>query len=344
MLKLKIPPEMIDYHKAYFKKYKIKDRLSVEIITDKFIAKKKIVKENLSVEYSDKIRELSNTLRDNLETLAIGTYNELRTLNSEIEKRYEAFDKGDDLIIKEVIKEQFGYENIFVKGHKEVDENCNNQEERMARNWNPYLWAKLLKVRTCAYCNRQYVTYLPKINKSNNGDEQKGGIRPDIDHYWSQHLYPHFSMSLYNWVPSCKICNSSLKRDREIVIDNKTLYEMNFANEFKFRAEGIVDGDIRIKITKEKIDKSAEDLLELFRMEDQYQAHNNIAKDFIRKKIIYNKDMINAIRSNSCEYIAKESIDLLPLIVGFSREENIDKEALGKLKCDLAKQMNLYEI
>lgn len=61
---------------------------------------------------------------------------------------------------------------------------------------------------TCTYCNRQYTITIRK-NKGNNDASRIA--RPQLDHWFSKELYPLMSLSLYNLIPCCSICNSSLK-------------------------------------------------------------------------------------------------------------------------------------
>lgn len=59
-----------------------------------------------------------------------------------------------------------------------------------------------LGVRTCPYCNRNYITsYGANRNKST----------ADLDHFYQKKQYPLFALSLFNFVPSCSICNSRMK-------------------------------------------------------------------------------------------------------------------------------------
>lgn len=59
-----------------------------------------------------------------------------------------------------------------------------------------------LGVRACPYCNRNYITsYGANRNKST----------ADLDHFYQKKQYPLFALSLFNFVPSCSICNSRMK-------------------------------------------------------------------------------------------------------------------------------------
>ena len=66
---------------------------------------------------------------------------------------------------------------------------------------------------TCTYCNRQYVITV-------NGKNDKERIaRPQLDHWFSKELYPLLSLNIYNLIPCCSICNSSIKRNTIFSLD-----------------------------------------------------------------------------------------------------------------------------
>ena len=56
-------------------------------------------------------------------------------------------------------------------------------------------------IRTCPYCNRNYITSYGKGKKST----------ADLDHFYQKKQYPLFALSLFNFIPSCQICNSRMK-------------------------------------------------------------------------------------------------------------------------------------
>lgn len=63
-----------------------------------------------------------------------------------------------------------------------------------------------LNIKTCPYCNRLYITSLKKDNKDKT--------TADLDHYYPKSLFPLFSMSVFNFIPSCHVCNSLMKGDK----------------------------------------------------------------------------------------------------------------------------------
>ncbi|MCR5558070.1 MAG: HNH endonuclease [Butyrivibrio sp.] len=75
-----------------------------------------------------------------------------------------------------------------------------------------------LDIKTCPYCNQQYIFYL--------GD---GRYLGDLDHIRPKSKYSLFSMSLYNLIPACKPCNQLFKNDSALDFFNP--YERGFGDD-----------------------------------------------------------------------------------------------------------------
>ncbi len=155
-----------------------------------------------------------------------------------------------------------------------------------------------LKIKVCPYCNRQYVTKL---------DIDMGKIIGDIDHFYSQNYFTLFALSLYNFVPSCKICNSLFKSD--INADIQYPYRMKCDSNVTFE---LVDKNgkvtpaslygweekLRIKIIPKSADrKKANREIEFFKLNAQYELHNEYAKSILYKKIFTNNSLLTQLES-----------------------------------------------
>lgn len=70
-----------------------------------------------------------------------------------------------------------------------------------------------LNIKTCPYCNRQYITNW-------KGNDKKNKSTADLDHFYQKVKFPLFALSLFNFVPSCQICNSRMKGTKQL----ETLY------------------------------------------------------------------------------------------------------------------------
>lgn len=77
--------------------------------------------------------------------------------------------------------------------------------------WCVYKLCEKLQFLTCPYCQLSFNHTLIRNNK--------GKIRPALDHFFDKANYPLFSISLGNLVPSCHHCNSSLKGGADFFIN-----------------------------------------------------------------------------------------------------------------------------
>ena len=62
--------------------------------------------------------------------------------------------------------------------------------------------AEKLNVKSCPYCNMHYTLFAEDVNKS-----KKKLTKFQFDHFFNKKDYPLLSMSLYNLMPSCGVCN-----------------------------------------------------------------------------------------------------------------------------------------
>lgn len=77
--------------------------------------------------------------------------------------------------------------------------------------WDAYKLCRTSKYKFCPYCQQNMAITLYRDKKSQ-------AIRPTLDHFYPKSLYPYLSLSLYNLVPSCFNCNSSLKGDTDFFL------------------------------------------------------------------------------------------------------------------------------
>ena len=79
-----------------------------------------------------------------------------------------------------------------------------------ASAWNAYNYLQGFSTKVCPYCNLDLTTL---VNNCLDENRVNYKLRPALDHYLPQSLFPYFSLSIYNLIPSCTSCNSSLKGD-----------------------------------------------------------------------------------------------------------------------------------
>lgn len=113
----------------------------------------------------------------------------LYALNADLEKKIRT--KGGEAATKKKIFKAFNYDG------------------RISRNKvAAYELAKRIGTRTCVYCNRIYAFTI-------EADDGTPISRPDFDHWLPKEKHPLLSMSIYNLIPSCPICNRGIKHRRD---------------------------------------------------------------------------------------------------------------------------------
>ncbi|MCM1044067.1 MAG: hypothetical protein NC417_01015 [Candidatus Gastranaerophilales bacterium] len=194
--------------------------------------------------------------------------------------------------------------------------------------WNAYLLQYHRKVRTCPYCHRQYITPM-------YSEEKK--VRADLDHFYPRSKYPYFSMSIYNLIPCCKFCNSSLKGKNEFQLEDKSPYEVSLDEMARFRYDRASTSKIHLEERKPEIRPYAE----MFQLELLYDSHENIANEIYEQSQRYNSQWVE-------DFLQSKSLtrkELYQLILGkVSVEKDILKEPLNKLKRDIIRDIFGEEI
>ena len=197
---------------------------------------------------------------------------------------------------------------------------------RFWANWNPYTMQFGRNIRTCPYCNRQYITAIQ------NGDRK---VRADIDHFLPKGRYPIFSMSIYNLIPSCKVCNT-LKWHNEFKLDEETPYEFSLDDIARFKYNIGRKKGIEFKEKSIKDHNLVESYENMFMIIDTYQFHENIANYLYENHQRYNEKWISDAISSGI--ISRTN--LYKLIVGdVCKKEEILNEPLSKFKRDIIEQI-----
>lgn len=164
-------------------------------------------------------------------------------------------------------------------------------------------------ITVCPYCNRQY------IGTITNGRENEKQPTGDIDHFFSQSDFPLFAESLYNFVPSCKVCNSLFKHTKNSLI----LYPYDETNVDAFLFEPYKQGSkirlndlfgwdppfkkddsisVHVSVNYRlpvSVQEKAKREMRLFKYNEVYQLHNEYIRNLIYKRNILDKTILPEI-------------------------------------------------
>lgn len=219
-----------------------------------------------------------------------------------------------------------------------------NYKEQIGRNREfCYFIARLIDSNTCAYCNRQYT-----LTVFGDGDEPL--IRPEFDHWFSQQDYPDLALSYYNLIPSCSLCNSSLKRTQNTSLQKHIHPYVDSEPGFFFRYQplGIGEDDkenyaVDFNITATGTDSiRVQNTLDLFRIKEIYNAHANYElRNLIELATAYPKDYIEVIITKILKDTSLTREDIFRMLFGI---EMTPKQYLNrpfsKFKNDIINQIH----
>lgn len=242
-------------------------------------------------------------------------------------------------IIKDIEKLKTTYP---VKIREEFDSDCKTTFDysrfstKGEKHWNAYKLCSSSKYRLCPYCQQSLAVTIYRDNKSKS-------LRPTLDHYYPKHKYPYLALSLYNLIPSCHPCNSSLKgkidffkkqhlhpyEDQEII-----QYDLDIESYIQLRQRGddsLPDVTIRKILNTHDLFDRAQRSMKTFLTEERLAISQSEIKRFIETLIFYSADRVtevNRIFSRLGYSLSNETV------LNFSRE-NYKDEWLGSIKRDL---------
>lgn len=209
---------------------------------------------------------------------------------------------------------------------------------------------KDLNLDVCPFCNREY------IFRFNDTKEEKARILASLDHFYDKDRYPFLSVSFYNLIPSCSICNSKFKHTKNFfAIQHLHPYEDDFNKKARFTHFFNVANDEnknhsifskeRISLDLNPLDKNdmkTKNTIETFRLKELYNEHKDIVLELIQKSEIYNDSYIDELMQKYEGTLFKNREDLLRLVTcGYVSDEDLHKRPLSKLIKDISEELNL---
>lgn len=214
--------------------------------------------------------------------------------------------------------------------------------------WDAYNLAKELNVNICPYCNR--------IPTYTIGNSKKKGTRPQFDHFFDKATFPYLSLSIYNLVPSCNICNTNFKGTKKFTLSNHFHpYIKGFdCEEIKFSIE-IADIDSLLSTLNDNLVKDYEIVFKSINgnlpanIEDLgllklYNYDKTFTNEMIKKSFIYNNDYIDAMFSEWEGTLFHSKEEIKQIVMGnYLNLGDINKRALGKLTKDITDELGIFK-
>ncbi|MFD2914783.1 hypothetical protein [Psychroserpens luteus] len=282
---------------------------------------------------NSKIEKLNNTVIDYTDYLNfICPYlnriieckpNEIISLQDEIKDEWLKIGLGTEDHLKEKSKHVF-----TVKGYKEWFTNGSIN----------YSLAEWLDKHTCVYCNRQYIFTTRKIG-------EKRGVTCQFDHWFDKGSRPLFALSFYNLIPSCSVCNSSVKSRTHFNTDDylHPYIDKDISSRFKFSSIPNTATQYGITFLNEnKMDAKTKKTLEGLGTKLVYSKHSEKElQDLIDLRMKYSDNYLKNLLENTFKnelYMTKE--EKYRLIFGIElSEDNMHKRPFSKFKKDIIDEL-----
>lgn len=265
-----------------------------------------------------------------------------KNLKRELEKLKKCHSSFD-----ERIKYIFDYENTFGK-----------KDWENGKLWGRHRLLSMMDVRVCPYCQRNYITSYLDTGKRKSKDKDMLKTTGDLDHFYSQGEFPYLALSLYNFIPSCQICNSRFKISRS---SKKILYpykegfdgkefQVKFSTNKKSVGAILNDEDLLVElkpIIKLSVDnqKRIDETIKIFGLNEVYKSsHSGYIKDLLYNLERYPEDKIKEIAKDifgkNSDYLSIE-IYLKELIKKPYKDRIENKEPLAKLTKDILDEFKI---
>lgn len=134
-------------------------------------------------------------------------------------------------------------------------------------SWGAYALVNLYELRICPYCQTSHINY-------HDVDALK--MRPALDHFFPRSIYPYLGICLYNLIPSCYQCNSSIKSNKDPILA-KVPHPLEFCEEdVHFRIKDpkghsahSPTATVRVEITTKS--EAAENHVIFFKLRERYE-------------------------------------------------------------------------
>ena len=252
----------------------------------------------------------------------------------EYQEKY--FGKGDlnKTVVKKVKDRKTKKEKDYEQKLHEAIVECLRYDDVREKIY-PELFDRL-HLRTCPYCNAQYlVTVIRKTGL-------KGTFQ--LDHGYPKSKYPWLCTTFFNLVPSCASCNQTKGNDDTVrytfyTNDPKELYPFSFVLEKASIVKYLLCQDE--KELKTSLDTKIAGFERAFGINSLYSSFSDVVEEIIWKSRIYNDSFKKSIKdslSKDFPYCG----DFKRFITGnYTDKKDILKRPLALLVGDIARQIKL---
>lgn len=282
------------------------------------------------IETSSLNRPLKDFIEDNLTSILIEEPDKLIKLNRKfrIHKSYKPS-------LKPKIRKIFNYTQFAAKSN--VD-----------GVYDGYELAKLFGVRTCLYCNRMYTLTVTKGHRSTEKI-----TRPQFDHFIDKGENPLLALSIYNLIPSCNICNSTLKGRKKFTL-KKYIHPFvdNFHDEYSYRyiphdissilgGKSNLEAELHINDELSTTGKKIKNSRDTFKLNQIMSAHSDELKDLFDIRYRFSERYFLEL-FNTYKSLGLDRKEIYRIVFGVEYDpKDFVNRPFSKLKKDILKELNI---
>ncbi len=222
--------------------------------------------------------------------------------------------------INKVIRKIFNYENSFSKKHEDL------------KVYRAYKLAEYLKIDTCIYCNRLYTKTVSNPKKI---------TRPEFDHWFPKSRYPLLALSFFNLIPSCHVCNSSVKGNTDFAISDFVHPYLDKKIGIKYSYENTKYNTYRFKINHSSLKE--ETTIKAFKLKEIYETHEDEIKELLKIRKVYSNDYLKKL-ATLFDGLAISEEEIYRLAFGtYLDEDNFEKRPLSRMKRDILREIGIIK-
>lgn len=199
--------------------------------------------------------------------------------------------------------------------------------------YSTYNLASNLDINTCVYCNRTYTKTVFNPNKI---------TRPEFDHWFPKSKFPLLALSFYNLIPSCHICNSSVKGDEEFNLTDHLHPYIDKVIDFQFSYDHKDYHNFTFKIVSVAGSKE-EKTVEAFKLKEIYETHEDEIQDLRKIRDVYSDRYLQNLTTQFKGLTISED-EVYRLAFGVYKDENLfEKRPLSKMKKDILIELGIIK-
>ncbi|SDE84881.1 hypothetical protein SAMN05216464_11040 [Mucilaginibacter pineti] len=204
------------------------------------------------------------------------------------------------------------------------------------RFYNAYHLAENLRQHTCVYCNRLYTQTIITENR-------EFVARPTFDHWFPKGDYPLLALSFYNLVPSCSVCNSSIKGSTALSLSkifHPYLKHQHPRDQMDFRFSFDLEDHTKAEGKLIANNVFSQQSIDTMRLAEMYSVHAEEIRELIYLKKAYSESYLHSLRSILKTPVSNEEIYRLAFGV-YVDDDLLYQRPLSKLKKDILTELGL---